>query len=561
MDISLKVNRLLEDIFNPMSPEEQADVESQFETTYGVLVDLNIKVEYPGLDWRWVRRRLIDLLRDSGFETRYEEVILGYGNANWRRSTDSHEDACYLRDKLAGEVLKKLENLGIAAKFHYRGMDEYSKEIDIRLDLPLADNVREPILLNVSNERKRIKLSEDLFQPMKGKELKHVSSLTYKGKYIQVNIDFDTLENNLSRSIILEELQETCRVLGLNKENRHMYTKEGKNIAVNSIAKEIEDKLREIGVFVKRRIDKDEYGVTIDFLCNDFGRGRTFIAVSISSGDVIINKKTGRTTEIEEDIFQPMSEPERKEVEKQVETINRAIFDVKQHGGTIVINKIIKILVSNGFKSNVDLGGEGHYGYDAFVKDRISSPEMTKLVSKIAKNVKGLYLRSYTSDADSFSMQGEFIYKVACKTGGFYTYTPAVFRVEKITRKKITEDIFQPMSEPEQAEVEKNFEYRIGIAIHNPHTEDGSMIRDFLISNGFIYSPSVISGTGYYHKAADSTQAWSSEVNKIINRIKETGQHAFFKSGDKWAGNIYIGPYGYPTLPDITVRGERIKKK
>jgi hypothetical protein len=254
-----------------------------------------------------------------------------------------------------------------------------------------------------------------------------------------------------------------------------------------------------------------------------------------------------------EDIFAPMSEPEQKDVDKQFVTKMKVLYQ----GNNKDTEKLLGDFIDRSWRfHDIQYGSNVETHPRRWKKIITSTEEFVETAKNIDDKLKTSGKITYLKLSN---LRGEYKEtKIYIEKDG-YPHWPAI--VISSDRERLTEDIFQPMSEPEQAEVEKNFEYRIGIAVHNPHTEDGSMIRDLLISNGFIYSPSVISGTGAYHKAADSTQAWSSEVHKIMNRIKETGQHAFFKADGKWSGNIYIGPYGYPTLPDITVRGERIKKK
>ena len=219
-----------------------------------------------------------------------------------------------------------------------------------------------------------------------------------------------------------------------------------------------------------------------------------------------------------EDIFAPMSSPEQKNVEKKLDimfktTLNVGLDDSIRRKGMWI--KLIEMLAAEGFKS--DHRGEGTTWYKsglknpknkdlAYIKDRIKK-KVWEFTGEVPKDhyypggIDDIYTIGITSDVVSPEI-GIVLHKI---------------------RKAISEDIFKPMSDPEQEIVDSQMTYVDNIAINIPAAnnlskEQMSSFHDKLLANGFREA-------GYLNR-----NFWYDKREKIESKKQPFGQQGYVQN-------------------------------
>jgi len=174
-----KVNRLLEDLFAPMSGPEQADIDKQFEDVYTLFAELPREIDQSNedaLDWQFVRSRIRQAIRVAGLiGNRADQSIHSFLDMYYKKTFSNPEDAFSSRGELATKVIKKLDSLKIATSvFEYskqlsgRQRNIYANDVEIKARNWRNSSQIKPTLLTLSinKERRKKELTEDLFAPM-----------------------------------------------------------------------------------------------------------------------------------------------------------------------------------------------------------------------------------------------------------------------------------------------------------------------------------------------------------------------------------------------------------
>jgi hypothetical protein len=225
-----------------------------------------------------------------------------------------------------------------------------------------------------------------------------------------------------------------------------------------------------------------------------------------------------------EDLFAPMSRPEQADVDKQFEDVYTLYAELPRQidqsghesGGIAVIDwkfvrsRIRQIIRVAGLVGNREKEPVRHYVpyleiNDVYYQKSFSNPEdvlsaRDELTNKVIKKLESLKIatavlarpinyQSLHNDNPRNLIANDVVIKARNARSNLQIKpTLLTLSVKGERRKKLTEDIFQPMSEPEQAEVDKQFKYRIAVGIAAWKKMDKKLsnkIQRMLLANGF----------------------------------------------------------------------------